>query len=1030
MRKVLFLLLSVLFLGGQVYAQSRTVTGRVTDARDGSAIPGANVQIKGTSRGTVTTPEGSFTLQVDDKATLIVSFIGFETKEIPVGNTATVNIKLKTDAKGLEEVVVTGYTVEKKVGSTIAASSISGAKINNVALPDVNQMLQGNAPGVAVSTNSGQPGAKTEVRIRGIGSISASTSPLYVVDGVIVSSGDFTQNTPTQDVIANIDPADIENVTVLKDAAATALYGSRGSNGVIVITTKTGKRGQSRINFNAKYGFQNLAHEIPMMNSTELLAYQREAMKNAVNKDGTPLFKPEEILANRPDKLANINTNWMDEAFRTGTTQAYGINASGGSDKTQFYASGDYFKQQGTLIGSDFSRYNGRLNVDHKFNDKFDLSVKMSGSYTDQRSASAGNNYSSPLMGALANVPFIPSRDENGNPYNGYTAGQPGTTTWAGFADIPSSYRPVLRGGNFLSTVENNYSRSNNTQTVFNAALGYNIIDGLRFVIKGNAELTNIREKQWTSPFSYDGRNYNGYLYNVNTNMGLYTTQQLLTYNFSIHKDHNFRLLAGNEYSFQNRVWNYSAKSGFPSQQSQVPDAGANMFDMAGDESSYAFQGLLSKVDYDYKSKYFLSGSYRRDGSSRFPKDNRYGNFYSVGAAWRITEENFAKSWGWLNDLKLRSSYGIMGNAEGLGDYPYQPLYSLNGSYNGNSVAYLNQPGNPLLSWEKQNLYDIGLDFSVLNKRVYGSVGFYDKRSSALLLKKPLSMTTGFDVMNMNVGKMMNQGYEVTLGGIPISTKNFTWTSDLNFATLRNKVLSLGGDESIPAGSRQKIEVGMPFGSWYMPVWAGVDPQTGSAMWETADGKTTTDYNLAARKYVGQALPKITGGFTNKFQYKSFDLTAFFTFSWGNKAYNYNRSFLESDGNNTTGNQAKDAADHWQKPGDISDRPKVIWGNGSNSNATSTRYLEDISYFRLRNLALGYNLPKSTLERLKLQGLRVFAQAENLFTLTKYKGYDPDMSTNPIAPTSTASPATTNAGIDFYRYPTSRIITFGVSVGL
>lgn len=442
MRKVLFLLLSVLFLGGQVFAQSRTVTGRVTDAKDGSAIPGANIQIKGTSKGTVTNPDGSYTIPVDDNTVLIVSFIGFEAKEVRVGVSTTLNVKLNTDSKSLDEVVVTGYTVEKKVNSTIAASTISGSKINNVALPDINQMLQGNAPGVAVSTNSGQPGAKTEVRIRGIGSISASTSPLYVVDGVVISSGDFTQNTPSQDILANMNPADIENVTILKDASATALYGARGSNGVVVITTKTGRKGQSRINFNGKFGFQNLAHGIDMMNSTELLAYQREGMKNATNKDGSRTFTDAQILANRPDNLANINTNWMDEAFRTGNTQSYGINASGGSDKTQFYASGDYFKQQGILIGSGFSRYSGRVNVDHKFNDKFDLSVKVNGSYTDQKNAGEGNSYSSPLMGALTNSPFVPSRDENGTPYNGYTAGQPGSTSWIISAVSPA---PIVR---------------------------------------------------------------------------------------------------------------------------------------------------------------------------------------------------------------------------------------------------------------------------------------------------------------------------------------------------------------------------------------------------------------------------------------------------------------------------------------------------------------------------------------------------------------------------------------------------------
>ncbi|WP_212001373.1 TonB-dependent receptor [Chitinophaga sp. HK235] len=1034
MRKVLFLLLAVLCAVGQAFAQNRSVTGKVTDGKDGSPLPGVTIQVKGTSKGITTNPDGSFSLQASGKDVLVVSFIGYEAKEVPVGEAEKLNIALKTDSKSLDEVVVTGYTMEKKVNSTIAASTITGAKINNVSLPDVNQMLQGNAPGISVSTNSGQPGAKTEVRVRGIGSISASNSPLYVLDGVIMSSGDFSQNTPSQDILSSLNPADIENVTILKDASATALYGSRGSNGVVVITTKTGKKGKSRINFNGKLGFQNLAKKIPMMNASELLEYQREGLKNVLNGDGTRKYSDADILKYRPDHLADYNTDWMDLAFRTGKTAAYGVNASGGNEKTTFYASGDYFKQDGILVGSSFSRYSGRLNVDHKFNDKFDLSVKMSGSYTDQLSASAGNSYSSPLGGAMTQVPWIPALDENGNPYAGHKAGQPGSVGWSGVADIPDAWRPTLQGGNFLQTVANSYNKNNNTQTIFNAALGYNIIDGLRFVVKGNAELTGIREKQWVSPDSYDGRNNGGYLYNVNSNFALYTTQQLLTYNFSVAKDHNIRLLAGNEYSYQNRVYTMAAKSGFPKGLDlQVPGVGANLFDGDGNETAYAFQGLIAKADYDYKSKYFLSGSYRRDGSSRFPKQNRYGNFYSVGAAWRITEEEFVKNLSWLNDLKLRTSYGVMGNAEGLGkypDYPYQGLYSLKGAYLAEAAAFANQPGNPNLSWEKQNLFDIGLDFSIFKRRVYGSIGFYDKRSSALLMEMPISMTTGYQTLNTNIGKMLNQGFEVTIGGVPVATKNFTWSSDVNFATLRNRVLDLGGQPFISSGSRQRIEVGRPFGSWYMPIWYGVNPENGHAQWVGNDGKPTESYTEAQanRQFIGQALPKITGGWTNKINYKEFDLSMLITFSAGNKAYNYNRANLESDGANSR-NQAKDALDHWKQKGDISDRPAVIFG-GSGANQTSSRYLEDVSYARIRNLTLGYTLPKKLLGNMKMQSLRVYAQAENLFTLTSYKGWDPDINTNPLPPTSTASVATTNAGVDFYRYPTSRVFTFGISVGL
>ncbi|MCW3462714.1 SusC/RagA family TonB-linked outer membrane protein [Chitinophaga nivalis] len=1030
MRKVLFLLLSVLLLGGQVFAQSRTVTGKVTDAGDGTAIPGANIQIKGTTKGVTTNPDGTFSVQVADNATLLVSFIGYDAKEVAVGTNATLNIKLKVDSKNLEEVIVTGYTIEKKKSSTIAASTVSGAKINNVALPDVNQMLQGNAPGISVSTNSGQPGAKTEVRVRGVGSISASNAPIYVLDGIIMSSGDFTQNTPTQDVISSLNPADIENITILKDAAATALYGSRGSNGVIVITTKSGKKGQSKINFSGKYGFQNLAKKIPMMNSRELLDYQRLAMRNAIDPGtGTPVFTEQDVKNARPDYLANYDTDWGKEAFRTGRTQNYAISGSGGNEKTQFYASGEYFKQEGILIGSSFSRYAGRLNVDHKFSDKLDLSAKMSGSYSDQYNANNGATYTSPLLGAMSNVPFIPARDANGDIYNGYLPGQPGMDDWAPLSSIPRTLRPVLTGGNFLHAVENNYGRNNNTTMNMNLALGYNIIEGLRLVVKGNAELTNIREKQWRGPNTYDGRIYNGLLQNYSTNFGLYTTQQLLTYTTTFNKDHGLSVLVGNEYSFQNRVYSGAAKKGFSDNSLQVPSVGANMQSIIGNEYSYAFHGMLAKVDYDYKSKYFVSGSFRRDGSSRFPKDSRYGNFYSGALAWRVTEEEFAKSITWLNDLKVRTSYGIMGNAEGLGDYPFAQLYGFTGTYNDEPAPVAIQPANPRLSWEKQNLFDVGVDFSVFGRRLYGSLGFYDKRSSALLMELPLSMTTGFPTINYNVGRMMNQGFEIAIGGIPVKTKDFQWTTDLNFATLKNKVLALGEGQQFISQKRQRIEVGREFGTWYMPIWAGVDPIDGAAMWETADGKTTKNYAEAPRKYAGSALPKITGGFTNKLTYKDFDLSLLITFSWGNKAYNVSRIDLESDGLNTAGNVAKDAMkDRWQQKGDIASKPKLMWNVDTQSESLSSRWLEDVSYARIRNLTVGYTLPKNALERVKMQQVRVFLQAENLFTLTSYKGWDPDINTNPIAPTAVTSPGN-NGGDDFFRYPTSRIFTIGVNVG-
>jgi len=1012
-------------LMGIVHAQERRISGKVTN-ENGEALPGVSVFITGTTSGTQTNSSGAYTLIVPESATTITfRYIGFASRVIAINASNTVDVSLLPESSELSEIVVTGYSTTSKLKSTISSSVVNADAINNITLPDVNQMLQGNAPGVTASANSGQPGSRTEVRIRGVGSISASSSPLYVLDGVIMTTGDLTQNTPTQDVISSLNPSDIENITVLKDAAATAIYGARGANGVIVITTKTGKAGKSNITLNAKYGGGDVAGKIEMMNSSQLLKYQRELMQAAGMTEA-------QVMERRPDILQENNTDWYDLAFQSTKNQTYNLSASGGNEKTQYFGSGEYFDQQGGLVGSHFKRYGGRLNVDHKLSNKFDLSFKINGSYTDQRSAGNGNSFVSPLLQMFFNTPYIPANNPDGSLSDGFTSGQPGTAGYQPFGSIPNTYRPTLVGGNFMHTVKHDYNINNNLYNSFNLAFGWNIIDGLRFVVRGNAEMVNIEERVWWDPVGYNGRNYDGLLQNSNVKNTNLLTNQLLTYNKTFEGGHSINILLGNEFQKNDYRWTYMGTQGFASSDLQQPGVAAKPLSTDGNREQFAFHSVFLNANYDYKSRYFVGGSIRRDGSSRFPSDSRYGTFYSGSLAWLISQESFLADVSWVNNLKLRSSYGRMGNADFLftnRNYPFSALYGFNTVYNDETASIATQVANPNLTWEKTKMFDIGVDFNLFNGYLNGSVEFYDKRSEALLLEAPLSITTGFRTINSNIGSLLNQGFEVSLGSTPIKGDSFNWTIDGNFATLKNRVLSLVNDEPITPSSNtnQRIEVGHSMGSWYMQEWAGVNPENGDPQWYDAEGNLTSNYANATRRFVGSVLPKITGGVTNRFKYKDIDLSFLISFSAGNKVLNNTRRYWENDGNTSNYNVGVDAAERWQNPGDISDKPKAIWNNNSLSNSISTRYLEDISYVRLRNVNLGYNLPKSVLEKLNASQIRIYAQAENLLTFTGYKGFDPDVNTSPLAPSSTANTTTSNSGLDFFRYPTARIVTFGIT---
>lgn len=1008
MRKVLFLLLSVLFLGGQVYAQSRTVTGRVTDGKDGSPIPGVTIQIKGTNKGTMSTPDGSYKITVDNSnAVLTFSFVGYLVKELPA-NKEVVNVNLETDNKQLSEVVVTGYTQVDRKKMVSAIAEVSSKQIENVPMPDVNQILQGRAPGVVTASASGQPGSVQKVTVRGIGSLSAGAGPLYVIDGIIVNSGQFNYDNQTQtsDIMANLNPNDIESVNVLKDASATALYGSRGSNGVIVISTKKGKAGTSNVNFKAQYGFTSPSFgKWKQMNGQQAFDYEKDVLR--LNE-----ATPEEIKAQYPDSLLDHLFDWRDAAFQNGRTQNYQISSSGGNDKTKYYLSGAYFSQDGALINSGLKRYSVVSNIQHKVNDRLEIGMNLNLSYSDANNAGAGNRYSSPLLASFANSPLLNPYKPDGSLYTGLEA------AWA---NSPT-------GDNFLYSVPLNTNNNYNFRGLGKMFLNYRIFDWLKFTQTVSADMIMARQKSFQDPTTADAFNpadnsKSGSILEASQSNRTITSQTSLSGNFNIGEKSQFDYLAMMEYVPTHFDGFNASGIGLANGKLKVLDAASTPQSVAGDSYDYRFVSYLGQLNYTYNNKYYLTGSIRRDGSSRFGPSNKYGTFYALGASWRVIDEEFMKSQNLFSNLKLRASYGTTGNAN-FDNYKWMALYKYDVGYNGAPGGYLDNIGNPDLTWEKSTNTNIGLDMGFLKDRLSVSVDVYNKKSTDLLMNVPIPLSVGHDTRPANVGAVRNRGIEATVSSVNIQSKEVTWTTDVTFAMNRNKVLKLNNHEDINnfedfegnLYTNTILREGLPAYTWYLKEWAGVDPATGDPLWYTADGKTTNDINKAPYKTFGNTMPKFTMGFNNTVNYKGFSLSAFFYVSQGNEIFNATKRYGDADGGRFGWNYNVEAGqNYWTHAGQHADRPKPVIGGNKSSNSASSRYLEDGSYIRLRNVTLGYNLPSYMLKAAKIQGIRVYVQGANLWTITNYSGVDPEIGYD---------------GYEFFKYPVNKSVSFGVDITL
>ncbi|PIY10647.1 MAG: hypothetical protein COZ18_05660 [Flexibacter sp. CG_4_10_14_3_um_filter_32_15] len=1011
-RKLLLSMMLMFLLVSSTWAQ-RTITGTVTSA-DG-ALPGATVQIKGTQQGTQTDIEGKYSIEVPEGTeTLVYRFVGYKTVEEAIGNRTVIDVTMMDGE--LETVFVTGYTGNKTREELISAVSVvDGEEIAQIPLTDVNQLIQGRVAGAQTTSSVGQPGAVAQVRVRGTGSVGANRSPLYVIDGVIVqdspdlsaiyANDGSTETSLIQDPLSNINPNDIENITVLKDAVAVALYGSRGANGVVLVTTKAGKGGKTKFKLSSQYGTtQANFNDYKPLSTDQFIDYYSGVLANSG-------FPQEAIDAEFPAELRNTNTNWVDEAFRTGVTQSHDLSASGGNDKTTFFISGGYFEQQGILIGSDFTRYSGRVNVNHKANDKLSFGTQLNISYADRISASPGNQFNSPLLGGYLNAPFDSPRD----PVTGELVNGVGYYTFI--------------QDNFVRTTELNKRLSGTLRTLGNINASYKIIKGLSIDAKVGIDWVNLSEKSITDLTTSDGglRDPNGGVrgritQGATENFTL-TSQAILRYNRVFNEVHTFDVLVGAETQSNKNNSFGTGGTGFANGLLLTLNSAAVPESTFGASSDNNFASVLANANYSYMGKYRLTASIRRDGSSRFGANNRSATFGALGASWNIKEESFLQDIEIINLLKLRVGYGISGNAnfstqaDPNNNFPSLGLYSFSAAYNGQPGAVPSQIANPDLKWERTSQYDIGLDFGILNERINGSIDYYSRESVDLLFEVPVPSTTGFTTRNDNIGKIRNRGVEVQVvtRNVVGGKEGVSWTSTFLFTANRNEVVELPGGLDIVQGT-QVLREGEPVRSFYLRDYQGANPETGEPQWLTEEGTLTSSYGEANRRIVGNAVPKWYGSFINTVSYKGIDFSALLYFVQGNDLYNDTRRIADSDGAFFGLNQSTATIeDRWQQPGDIATRPQALLGGNRNANQPSTRFLEDGSYIRLRNVTLGYTLPTSILSKAKLSGVRVYVQGTNLWTATNYTGFDPEAD---------------EAGTEFFRYPNGKALTFGIDISL
>lgn len=982
----------------QTLQQTQIISGTVIDELTGEPVIGANVIVKGTMVGTVTDYDGKFSFEAPGGSTLVISYIGYLNMEI-TATSSPMTIRLSEDTHALEEIVVVGYGVQKKESLTGALQTLNNEKLTNITTPSAENMIGGKVPGVLVAPGDGRPGSAGTILIRGKASINGNTNPLWVIDGVIV--GNSPNNT--------LNPADIESMTVLKDAASTAIYGSQGANGVIVVTTKKAQANSVSVSASARVGFTELSNgNMKMMNGSQLYDYYKS------------FSNQEEIVFPRwNEDLRNSNYNWWDIATQTGLVQDYNISLSGGTEKLRSFLSLGMYDETGAVEGYDYKRYNFRFRSDYKPFEWITVKPLISGSRRDI------DNRERSVTAMYLNQPWDSPYLEDGTPTPHRSP------TWVNSALT-----------NYLYDLQWNHSGSATHTFMGNLDFDITFTDWLSFSSINNYTWDNYAYNDYIDPRSDSGSGVNGRIEETNQRMERQYTNQILRFNktFGKHAVNGLVAYEFNDFNFK-RV--QAIGTGF------VP--GFNVLDVtalpektAGYIIESAMQSYLFNANYAYDSKYLAQVSFRRDGASNFGDNAKYGNFYSISGGWNIQNEAFFNA-EWVDVLKLRASYGSTGNRPNS-LYPQYDLYSVDQKYNGLSGALINQIGNKDLTWEKTYTLGIGLDLNAFNNRLRATFDFYNKRTDNVLFRVPVSGLTGVTTVWRNIGEVSNKGLEITLGGDIIQTKDWLWNVDVNFGLNRNKIVELYSENDIidsnfggPAGSASRIlRKGYDIDTWYIQEWAGVNPETGAPQWyrtvkddngnETRE--ITENYAQADQVMCGTFTPDFFGGFSTGLVFKNFDLNAVFSYSVGSSIYNYSRQEYDSDGAYTDRNQMVllDNWNRWEKPGDIATHPIASYGNKSNSNKVSSRYLEDGDYLKMRSLTIGYNL---ALPQYHISNLRFFFSAENVFTWTGYSGVDPELPVRSLEGSSAAEGVSSVVNVAGPAvYPTTRKFMFGINITL
>ena len=1003
MKQKLFTLVWILSMPFLIYAQQGTITISGVVNNEGEPLPGVTVVIKNTVKGTATDELGKFSLEVLPDDVLVFSAIGFVPQEIKVGQKTTINLDLSSDIKQLSEYVVVGYGTQKRKDLIGALSRVDPSNVKNIAAGSFDAQLQGKVSGVQISSATGVPGEVVNVRVRGATSINADNDPLYVVDGVFFNSNSLqtigTGGKATSP-IADLNPADIESLEILKDAEATAMYGSRGANGVIIITTKRGSYDQKpKISFNASRGSAKAVKLWELTTGPEHATLVNEWWINT-GKDDPSLKRTFENRPFRPVAdggrgLPEEQKTYdrLSEAFRTAQLQSYDLNITGGTKTTKYYIGGGFNEQESILRPITFQRASFKVNIDQKVSDKLQVGVSNTFGRTYRNQARAGDGPAGGLLQAALHTPtYLSPTNEQG-----VLVGR------AGFDN--------------LTLLLNNYNvNSTSLRYIGNIYGELDLAPNLKLRSSWGIDYNNYDESEYWNNLLISG-SPNGLATSSITQYSTWVNEQTLTYRQTFGGKHSFGALVGNTLQSDLNKRTYAEGRGFANNQfTQISSAATTASTQSWSKSTLA--SFFAKVNYGFNNRYLIDASVRADASSRFGEGNRWGYFPAVGVAWRVKQESFLQTSSLISDLKLRASYGITGNQNGIGNFAAQGLWTGGAPYQESAGIAPQQLGNPNLKWEKTTQFNAGVDVAFFNDRLAVELNYYQKYTTDGLLQIALPASGGFSSYWSNAAEISNKGFELSINTVNINKNDFHWATNFNISQNINNIEKLGNP--LRYGSRDLIlqRQGTPLYSFWVYKQLSVDPQTGNAVYEDVnkDGKITTD----DRQIVGSIWPKFFGGLTNTLSYKGLDLGIFFSFQYGNKIYNHNRFFGEGGG-------ARDAARiilasnlaRWQKPGDITDVPRPDGVNVNNYRDGGSRWLEDGSFVRLRSLNVGYSLPSSAIKRIGFAKVRFYLEGNNLWLATKYTGLDPE---------SSASSDQNAQGIDLGTPPQPRSIQFGVNI--